>query len=139
MLSYTAIRELAQDAARAAQDAGTRPASTADPEFLHKLLTDTLEVPFLGEYVPEGWVKSDLDDLFVDSSGWGSPGEPALTLDAFKEKLAGYAKTGDTYGFGVSQAGQFQVYVSIYRPDPRDFTRTGTLTAGELNRIRRQS
>ena len=69
MLSYTAIKQLAQDAARAAQDAGTRPVSTADPEFLHKVLTDTINIPFLGDHVPDGWVKSNLDDLFVDSSG----------------------------------------------------------------------
>ena len=137
MLSYTAIKQLAQDAARAAQDAGTRPVSTADPEFLHKVLTDTINIPFLGDHVPDGWVKSNLDDLFVDSSGWGSPGEPALTLQEFKEKLAGFVRSGDTYGFGVSQAGQFQVYVSIYRPDPRDFTGTGALTTGELNRLRK--
>jgi hypothetical protein len=36
-----------------------------------------------------------IDTLFVDSSGWGSPGEPALTTEQFKD-------------------GQFQLYVGVW-------------------------
>jgi hypothetical protein len=61
-----------------------------------------IEVP---EY--EGW--EFVEEHFVDSSGFGAPGEAALTVSEFIEKLVpgrGYILTG---------VGQFQVKVSEYR------------------------
>lgn len=53
---------------------------------------------------------------FVDSSGFGSAGEPALTIDQFRKQLVEYVQENFTHGFGLSGVGQFQVYVTAYRP-----------------------
>ena len=65
--------------------------------------------PFLGDYVPKGWTRTE-NTYFVDSSGWGGSGELALTL---KQLLA---KVVPGRGYAVVEAGQFQVYVAEYIP-----------------------
>lgn len=60
----------------------------------------------LGCYKPEGWELRE--KLFVDSSGWGAEGEPALTIKQFLSRV----KAG--LGYAICQAGQFQVYVNVF-------------------------
>lgn len=84
-------------------------------------------IPFVGECVwKRDWVEADLDKMgldqyghgdvkgtniiFVDSSGWGNPGETALTVDQF----IAMAPVG--FGYAVVEAGQFQVCVRAYIP-----------------------
>jgi hypothetical protein len=78
-------------------------------------------IPFVGEYVHPRWVRAtdeegDYIEWFVDSSGWGLPGEPALTLEQFTEKVQAFCNEHPGAGFGVVQAGQFQVYVAPFFP-----------------------
>ena len=63
-----------------------------------------LPIPFpnLGDHVPDGF----------ETSGFGSPGEPALTLDQLFDKL----QVGKAYAF--VECGQFQSYL-------QQFTRWG--------------
>ena len=63
----------------------------------------------------DGYV--ELEAFFVDSSGFGQPGEPALTLDQFAAKAAALAdsRIGRPTYFALTEAGQFQVHVSAYR------------------------
>ena len=49
-----------------------------------------------------------IDSHFVDSSGWGKKGEPALTVDEFLKKV----KAGRFYA--ITGIGQFQVHVGEY-------------------------
>lgn len=63
--------------------------------------------PHFGDYIPKGWEEEDL--LFVDSSGFGIESEPALTTDQFLSKV----KKG--YGYSVRDAGQFQVYIQVFK------------------------
>lgn len=63
--------------------------------------------PNIGSYKPKGWKL--FNKYFVDSSGLGNSGEPALTIEAFMRKL----KIG--YGYAIIEAGQFQVYVGEYK------------------------
>lgn len=79
-------------------------------------------IPFIGERCPRGWRYVKLDDghgvcmgycsgngaYFVDASGWGSAGDPALTFDEFVEKI----KPG--LGYAIVEAGQFQVAIAVY-------------------------
>lgn len=60
----------------------------------------------LGCYKPEGWELRE--KLFVDSSGWGAEGEPALTIKQFLSRV----KAG--LGYSICQAGQFQVYINVF-------------------------
>lgn len=65
------------------------------------------KMPRLGCYLPKGWELSE--KYFVDCSGWGREGEPALTAGQFLKKV----KAG--YGYALSEAGQFQVYVNEFK------------------------
>ncbi len=63
----------------------------------------------------------DQDRWFIDSSGFGSESEPALTIPTFRRELAAYVREHPDHGFGLDGVGQFQVYVRAYRrvcPDP---------------------
>ena len=64
------------------------------------------KIPFVGDEPIKGW--REIDNLFVDSSGFGQRGEPALTQGQFIELI----KAG--FGYGVTEAGQFQVRVGVF-------------------------
>lgn len=66
----------------------------------------TFPFPFIGDRNPRGWKK--VNEYFCDSSGFGAPDEPALTRDQLIEKL----RPG--YGYAITEAGQFQVYVGEF-------------------------
>ena len=65
------------------------------------------KMPHLGCYLPKGWELSGT--YFVDGSGWGSEGEPALTAKQF------LAKVRKGYGYALRDAGQFQVNVNEFK------------------------
>lgn len=58
----------------------------------------------------------EIDTLFCDNSGFGSPGERALTKSQALDKVQEILDTenGPLYA-GITGMGQFQVYVTIYR------------------------
>lgn len=108
-MSIEYIRQLAEEAGVYAEGMGKKP------WVYHP--SNTVEAPFpfpnLGDYVPEGWEL--VERHFVDSSGFGQPGEPALTAPEFarivEERNDRY---GDQVGWGVVEVGQFQVYVGEF-------------------------
>jgi hypothetical protein len=67
---------------------------------------ELVRFPFLGTYVPKGWVM--VKTFFVDSSGFGDESEPSLTHDQFIKKLT----VGR--GYAIIEAGEFQVYVGEF-------------------------
>ena len=69
-------------------------------------MTSLPKIPFIGDKPIKGWRK--IDSLFVDSSGLGQRGEPALTQGQFVKQI----KAGLAYG--VTEAGQFQVRVGVF-------------------------
>ena len=80
--------------------------AVANGPFPFPLLTPDL--------LSEDWEKTE-QTWFVDSSGFGRPGEPALTADAFRRQLAEYVQEHPEHGFGLTGVGQLQVYVSAFR------------------------
>ena len=84
-------------------------------------------IPFLGKnrndnpYAPKGWKRVDAPAprlmcvekgyLFVDSSGFGRSGEGALSAQEFVD----YIYEHDEFGYGIVEAGQFQVVVATYQ------------------------
>lgn len=62
--------------------------------------------PHFGDYRPKGW--DMVEQYFVDSSGFGQAGEPALTAKQFLGKV----KQGQ--GYAIIEAGQFQVYIGEF-------------------------
>lgn len=69
-------------------------------------------IPFLADYVPKGWVKEP-DEFFVDTSGFGRDDEPALSHRQFALRLA---LLPPGWGVAMTEQGQFQGYVAVYRP-----------------------
>ena len=93
-------------------------------------------IPYIGDRCPKGWrhvnlaawfpgPRSDYDGqskehrgvyleglgygvFFVDKSGFGQPGEPALTLKEF----GALARPG--FGYGVVEDGQFQCHIGVF-------------------------
>jgi hypothetical protein len=135
MLSTETILSMAREAGEEAREAGLLPSSIrdfrpSDPLAFIKPL------PFLGDYIPQGWIADpNIDPFMVDSSGFGAPDEPADTIDQFIARLENYRLSGENYGFAICEVGQFQVVIRVYRPDPQDFTHTGKLTRGELRAL----
>ncbi len=62
--------------------------------------------PNLGDYRPKGYEM--VATYFVDSFGFGSPGEPALTIDRFVSLL----KPGR--GYAIVEVGEFQVVIGEF-------------------------
>ena len=69
--------------------------------------TSRLRIPFVGTRNSRGY-KATNNCYFVDSSGWGRAGEPALTFNQFLRVL----RPG--FAYAITRAGQFQVYVQEY-------------------------
>ena len=118
MMDLQTMREREDEAAAGAKDQELEPAE-AEEGILNlwkegKVPTPIEGIPFLGDYVPPGWEEVPFDDpaqprLFVDTSGFGGDGEPALTQDQFFKRLeAGY-------GYAIVEAGQFQAYVARFK------------------------
>ncbi len=92
---------------------------------------DNINIPTLGDYLPDGWRRVDLRDwyspncgegttfmhgvdfnlnaFFVDHSGVGGRGEPALTLVEFFD----LARPG--FGYASVETGPFQTYVGVFQ------------------------
>lgn len=81
-------------------------------------------LPYLGYYNPEGWTELENRRMFVDKTGGGLPGEPALTLDQFKLELKTLYREsmelGETWGFAIVDDGPFQVHVGVFRKECRN-------------------
>ncbi len=67
-----------------------------------------MRIPFIGDRVPRGWRRTNKEPLFVDTSGFGAPGEPALTQDQMFDALT----IGK--GYALIEMGQFQGYVAEF-------------------------
>lgn len=68
-----------------------------------------------------------VDELFVDSSGFGQDGEAALTTGQLEQRLKHLlAEHGTLHAF-ITGAGMFQVYIGL-------FTKTGQKRAKRLSR-----
>lgn len=98
---------------RAASNNATRKArATRKHPYVFDGNKAAVHIPFLGDYCPRGWKRTERELLFCDMSGFGSSGEAALTID---QMLASF-KVG--YGYALVEQGQFQGYVAEYeRPE----------------------
>jgi hypothetical protein len=108
MMSVDTIRAMSRDAARKAAKDRKEPFIVEAEDIADwKVSLRGFPFPFIGTYVPKGWKL--VDTYFVDSSGMGSDNEPALSVRQFIDKLE------PGYGYAVTEAGQFQVYVGKYQ------------------------
>jgi len=56
-----------------------------------------------------------VDSLFCDSSGFGSPSEPALTNDQLKSKLRRLLLDHGELLLAIESVGQFQLYIGVWK------------------------
>jgi len=103
MMDINEIKRMNKDAEDKARQTKTLP-------LIAKKNKDTnmRNIPFIGDYTPKGWTKTD-NLYFVDSSGFGVEGEPALTFEQFIDKI----KKG--FGYAIVECGQFQVYIQEFK------------------------
>jgi hypothetical protein len=109
MMGLAEIRHLSREAAQKASKAKKEPYVPFDEAEIEGKL---FSIPNLGDYRPKGWKK--VEELFCDKSGWGAPGELALTIDQLCNKMLEYHRAGKTYGYGMIEEGQFQCYVGVF-------------------------
>ena len=101
MMGLEAIEAMSREAAQRAAELGQEPLTAfVDGDKA------VLKCPKLGDYVPDGWTLKE--KLFVDNTGWGSEGEPALTVKQF------LAKVKEGLGYAIVEEGQFQVYIGVF-------------------------
>ena len=82
-----------------------------------------IRIPSFGGYVPRGWKRTGDEPFFVDTSGFGAPGEPARTHEQFARD---HAKLPEGVGVALIEAGQFQGYIATYVQTKRRGNRNGT-------------
>lgn len=116
MFGLDVIEKMNSEAAAAARSGHKQPYVPTLSE-----IDDFPPFPFpqLGKHVPAGWERLDDVTWFVDASGDGRPGEPALTAAEFQAALREYAQENPSHGYAVVDAGPFQVYVGAYQPVSR--------------------
>jgi len=109
MYSVEQIQQMNRESAQAATDAGVLPFNVWPQTFE----ADVRSIPNVGTEDVEGF--EPVETFFVDSSGFGSPGEPALTFEEFvKQGLALIEKSDVSLYWAITSAGQFQVYITAF-------------------------
>jgi len=84
-------------------------------ETLDDIDADTLRIV----HAPAKWLDVEpLDTLFVDSTGADSTG-PALSQKAFLHRLRALFEEHGPLKVGITERGQFQVYVGVWRKDAK--------------------
>lgn len=108
MYDIETIIAMEQKAARKAKRHGLKPVVLRSDVHTANTIEQLHEIPFTGSYVPKGWklIKS----YMVDSSGFGSDYEPALTIDAFLKSI----KIG--VGYAIIKVAQFQIVMGEFEP-----------------------
>jgi hypothetical protein len=73
--------------------------------------------PSIGNYEPDGW--TPLDIWFVDKTGLGRAGEPALTVEAFKTVIKEFItkRPDERIGFAIIEEGEMQVHIQAFRKE----------------------
>jgi hypothetical protein len=110
MMSLDSIQQLSREATRKASRKHLEPYVPHDEAEIESY--PPFPFPNLGDHKAKGWKL--VDTLFVDSSGFGASDEPALSVRQLKAKLLELQRADKTYGYGIVEAGQFQLYLGVF-------------------------
>lgn len=124
MMSLSTIRHMSEEAGREAAQRNMQPYVPYNEEDVQRMPGGELwngkrgfPFPHLGDHQPAGWTDTG-ESYFVDSSGLGRDDEPALTWEQFNRRLiAEVVQSPRRLGLGITEVGQFQLYVSIFERD----------------------
>lgn len=101
MMSLSLIEQLSREAGEKAAKQNREPlVAFCDKDEA------VVKCPNLGNYYPKGWTLTNR--LFVDKSGFGLVGEPALTVEQF------IGKVKEGLGYAIIEEGQFQLYIGVF-------------------------
>jgi hypothetical protein len=114
MMGIAEIRAANRSATANARRTGRKPwePSPEERERLKAGDSKAARFPYLADYVPRGWERTEQEPIFVDISGVGLDSEPALTAKQWAREI-GNDPSGTAYA--VIEAGQFQGYLARYR------------------------
>ena len=138
MMDLETIKALNDEAMERAEENGDEPLqlNEHDREELKDSFGKLSSIPLLGDYIPNGWAKVDINDykdylevpewwwgckllskgdLWCDSSGLGRENEPSLTMDEFRNIVNQLLDINENFGFGLYSTGQFQAGVRVFR------------------------
>ena len=110
MMSLATIQHLSRETGRKAAQRHLQPYVPNEEEEIRSY--PPFPFPNLGDHRPKGWKM--VDQLFVDSSGWGASDEPALSTNQLIAKLLELQAADKTYGYGIIETGQFQLYLGVF-------------------------
>lgn len=110
MMSLATIEYLSREAGRTASQKGLFPYVPIHEDEIKTY--PPFPFPNLGDHRPKGWKL--VDTLFCDSSGWGADDEPALSEKQLVAKLLELQGSDKTYGYGIIEAGQFQLQLGVF-------------------------
>jgi hypothetical protein len=118
MMSLESMEYLAKQAERKAKRTRVKPLVLSEVEDVDHLGEHGYRIPSIGAYVPAGWTL--VDTWFCDSSGFGRPGELALTQDQLKARIRDKIRENKRFGYAVIQEGQFQVHLGVFEAPVRN-------------------
>jgi hypothetical protein len=114
MYGLATIRRMNEEAGERAREEGIEPFLLEDASELDGM------PPFPFPNVGDGADDLDerlerVDSLFCDSSGFGSPGEPALTVPQLLERLHDLFEEHGPLYVAIESVGQFQIYLGVWK------------------------
>lgn len=128
MMSLQQIESESRRAARRSAKEGRGPL-IIEPSDLTNLEQAVRGIPFLGTRTPKGFKKLSThklpiagytsypyEELFVDTSGFGSENKPALSQKRFIEAVGQLVKSYGAIALSLSECGQFQGHVRVCVP-----------------------
>ncbi len=74
-----------------------------------------------------------IEELFVDSSGFGADDEPALTQSRFEVKMLELLEAHGSLYATITNAGQFQVYVGLFKKTGKSQSKKTANNTLEIN------
>jgi len=118
MWSLEMINEMNAEAGEAAREQEVEPLLlTADEYEGLSTVSAVGGFPNLGDYADEIDDEHErVETLFCDSSGFGSPNEPALTQEQLDGKVKELLGEHDELLFGIVEVGQFQLHLGVWQP-----------------------
>ena len=112
MMSLETIRAINEELAARAAEEQRVPFVPDGPEDVDRW--PPFPFPNFGCYEPPGWEIAE-EDWFVDSTGRGREGEPALTVEQFRMELRRHITEHPGDGLAITGEGASQLVVSAFR------------------------
>lgn len=120
--SYEYIRKTIEEATLLAKYDDLRPITSAEVVRTYKH-SRRLNIPNLGDYVPEGWKRMDwmIEPVYVDITGRVRPGTGTqpISIAEFAKQVEQHTKGESSFvvGYGIIEMGQTQARIATYRKE----------------------